>query len=164
MVKNLVTNADIRAIQKKFDLLGKLLPQEARLLFEASRSESQIQIACHNLIKDKFENNVLFIQIDNGGKMGIGQKMKKKAEGTQSGFCDVIITCWKKHQESRYNSHNTKTIYVEFKKIGGVIAENQQKWHEFLKEKGESVHYCNNLVYFERVIIKEIEQFLNGTN
>ena len=51
-------------------------------------------------------------------------------------------------------------IYIEFKKIGGKVAENQQKWHKFLKEKGELVYYCNNILFFEKVILKEIKEFL----
>ena len=162
MIKSLITQKEIRDINQKFDKIGKLTADEAALLQVANWSEFQIQSACYNLFKGAgFVDSVIFVQIDNGGSAVEGIRKKKAATGTQSGFCDVIITCWRKHLESRYNSHAKKSIYIEFKRIGCKIAENQHKWHNFLKQKGESVYFCNNILFFERVIMKEIEEFLN---
>lgn len=174
MIKPLITNKDIKAINEKFNHKGSITPDETTLLREASMSESQIQIACHNLIKVMFPDKALFVQIDNGGKMGIGQKMKKKAEGTQAGFPDCIILVWNdisslcsawdssfvSDEQANKSRYKKKTIFVEFKKIGGKATEKQLYWHNFLKDKGESAHFCNNTVYFERQICKEIDKFL----
>ncbi len=167
MIKNLVTPGDIRAIKQKEKSVGSISPQEMTLLREASMSESEIQIACHNLIKVLFPDEALFVQIDNGGKMGAKQKIKKKEEGTQPGFKDVIIFAWKEivniNLVSPWES-SPKQFFVEFKNIKdfykGSIKPEQQYWHDFLKAKGESVHFCNNTVYFEREIMKEIGEFL----
>lgn len=181
MIKDLITNKDIRAIQAKLDKSGSISPDEYTLLCEASKSESQIQIACHNIIKDRFPNKALFVQIDNGGAMGVRQKVKKKAEGTIAGMPDCMILIWQKESKAfslersapmsptdhghsnniEYNTFCKKQIFVEFKKIGSKPPTKKQLyWHNFLKEKGESVHFCNNTPYFTKVICKEIEEFL----
>lgn len=123
-----------------------------------------------NPTKDERENNPALYQAKL--KKVHSSKSFQKAEGEQSGWPDVEIKMWKNissyYDDSSFIddevvkelSHKRKSIYVEFKRIGGKIADNQQKWHEFLKEKGESAYFCNNLVYFEKVILKEIEEFL----
>ena len=130
----------------------------------AKWSEFQIQSVCYNVFKAAgFGDNAIFVQIDNGGSAIEGIRKKKGATGTQSGFPDVMIKVYKPVFEYKGRTgFQKKTIYIEFKRIGGEIAENQQKWHDFLKEKGESVYFCNNLVFFEKVILKEIKEFLNG--
>ena len=157
MIKDLVTTAHL----KKFN--DSCNTQEARLLQEALLSESQIQICCHNIIKAKFDNlkfhQVNFIQIDNGGKTTIAHKVIKKAEGTETGFFDVIIWIYKR--ESELYLFSKKQIFIEFKRIKSFkISSEQQYWHDHLKEWGESTHFCNNTVYFEEVICKQIDNFL----
>jgi len=171
MIKALITNKDIKAINNKLTEFAKVTADEANLLQVAKWSEFQIQSACRNIFKSGgFGNNAIFLQIDNGGSSIEGIRKKKGAMGTISGFCDVEIKIWKIRKGTAYNEFyrmesevnlvNRKSIYIEFKRIGGKIAENQQKWHEFLKEKGESVYYCNNILFFEKIIMKEIEEFL----
>ena len=173
MIKSLVTPADIRIIEQKLERVGSLTPQESTLLSEASMSESQIQIACHNMVKVLFPDEALFVQIDNGGAMGVTQKMKKKAEGTIAGMPDCMILLWKRIDNSRDDNsfiddkvvsrlkYKRRSIYVEFKKIGAKPpTEKQTYWHIFFKDKGEFTHFCNNTVYFTKVIMKEIEEFL----
>ncbi len=140
MIKQLITNKDFKEINKKFNLLGKLTPDEVTLLRESVLSESQIQIGCHNIIKAKYGylNNALvnFIQVDNGGAMGVIQKKKKKAEGTQKGFFDVVISLKREMSQGEYLADFnkvlpivTKDIFVEFKKIGSYkITTEQQFW------------------------------------
>ena len=174
MIKQLVTVADINNIKKITWEQRLLTAQEAALLQEYTAFsvkirnskgqlrcdyESKLQIAAHNLIKTEFQYrkdvDVIFLQIDNGGNKGTNHK-RKAQEGTQAGWADVEIKAWKKEDKSWVG----KSFYVETKKIGGVVARNQQHWHDFLIEKGESAYFYNNLLYFEKVIIKEIKEFL----
>jgi len=166
MTKDLVTTADL----KKFN--DSCNTEEARLLQEAFLSESQIQIACRNIIKTKYDNlkncKVNFIQIDNGGKTTIAHKKIKMAEGTAKGFFDVIIWIYKRMSDEEYCKDIfaykriiKKQIFIEFKRIKSFkISYEQQYWYDSLKEWGESTHFCNNTVYFEKVICKEIDDFL----
>lgn len=175
MIKDLVTNKDIKAINEKFNKEGAISPNETTLLREHQLSESQIQTACHNIIKNKYgylkNCDIDFIQIDNGGKSGINQKKIKKAEGTRKGFFDVVIILHRKLTSSeymyspRYANYayqvTSGKIYIEFKKIGIYkISNEQQYWHDKYMNWCESTHFCNNTPYFQQIICKEIDSFL----
>ena len=165
MIKDLIKPSEITAINKKLNTSGSITSKEATLLRESTLSESNIQIACHNIIKAKYPDSVIFVQIDNGGAMGVAQKKKKKAEGTQAGFCDVIILAWEEIIDIDLGypwEFRSKQFFVEFKKIGGQPSKKQHYWYNFLRNKGESVHFCNNTIYFEQTICKEIDEFLNN--
>lgn len=167
MIKDLITPKDIKLIEQKA-ARGSITADETNLLMSGKWSEFQIQSAAYNLFKAQgFGDQVIFVQIDNGGSAIEGIRKKKAATGTQSGFPDTIIYVWSKscwHRAANndviHGSSKKKTLWIEFKRIGGKIAENQQKWHDFLKSKGESAYFCNNLLFFERVILKEIREFL----
>jgi len=162
MIKDLVTLKDIKELKLKFGKLGKLTSNEANILSTAEWAESKIQAACYNIVKH-LGSSVVFLQIDNGGYRNKYTKMKKSREGTQSGFPDCELIIWKRIiniDNSPHFSFLRKTIYIEFKKIGGKVSKKQESWYRFLKEKGESIYFCNNITYFERVILKEIEKFL----
>lgn len=167
MIKSLVTPKDISSIQKKFDKMGRLTPDEATLLYEASLIESNIQTACHNLIKNEYQYKkdvrIDFVQVDNGSKSK-GQKIKKWGEGTKKGFFDTIIFIKIRSYFPEGHQFRSKQIFVEFKKIKkfckSSIKPEQQYWHDTYKEWGESAHFCNNTPYFEQAIMKEIEEFL----
>lgn len=163
MIKDLVTNKDLRELVNKAQD-SSLTPNEATLLRSSKWSEFQLQSGCYNLFKGYgFGDNAIFVQIDNGGSSIAGIRKKKAATGTQSGFPDIIITCFKKGIDAKDPypwGWLEKTIYVEFKKIGGKIAKNQQDWHDFLKDKDSSVYFCNNILFFEKIIMKEVEEFL----
>lgn len=178
MIKNLLTKSDINKIHNKILLPNSVLTKDELTLYnESSKKESQIQIACNNIIKDKYGHlkdcNINFVQVDNGSKSGIAQKKKKKAEGTMKGFPDVVIWIYAKMTTKEYmedcNLHKylpikKKQIFIEFKKIGSYrIRPEQQNYHDFLKKWDESVYFCNNTVFFEKVICKEIEDFLTYT-
>jgi len=162
-MKPLITNKDIKLINAKLSTQGSLTSIETALLQESQKSESEIQIACHNIIKDRYSFlnhcEVEFVQIDNGGKI---QMKTKKAEGTQKGFFDVVIWVREKYTNwVKLNEGKTKQIFIEFKKIGSyTISPEQQAYHDHHKEWGESVHFCNNTPYFEQNICKEIDSFL----
>lgn len=156
IIKSIVTGADIKKYWKKGLEGGSISGDEARMSIQAPWIESQIQIACHNIIRAKYGNlkdaHVIFQQNDNGGA---DQKKKKKAEGTQPGWPDVTIWIYKTLSPDR------KHIFVEFKRIGShKISPEQQEWHDFHKKWNESAYFCNNTVYFEKVICKEIDDFL----
>ncbi len=102
----------------------------------------------------------------------LGRK-KQAAMGTQAGWKDVNIWAWNKNCSNLNLYENKglegykpiknfrKVFFVEFKKIGAPKPNKEQMyWHNFLLERGESSHFCNNLVYFEQIICKEIEEFL----
>ena len=157
--KPLIYNSDIKALSKK----SSITPDEMLLIPLHNALETKIQIYCCNLFKDlsfdlerKFGKKVAeFIQIDNGGKMGIRQKSKKKAEGTKEGFCDTEIILG--------NGKQTKNIYVEFKRIaapsGVIIADKQQYYHDWLNSIGFEAHITNNPLYFREVILKSVRDF-----
>lgn len=166
MNKDLITKKDIKAIISKLDKTGKLTPDEASILQTGNWSEFQIQSTCYNLTRE-FGGSVVFLQIDNGGSAIEGIRKKKAATGTQAAWPDVEIKMWKRfatkvarHGMATEWFEARKSIYIEFKKVGNKPTEKQKDCHTFLKHKGESVHYCNNLVYYERVIINEIREFL----
>lgn len=152
-MKDLLTNSDIKEIEKK----ESLTPLDYRILSESTWSESQVQSACYNIIKAKYSSdNVTFQQNDNGGNLKKGGKIKKWREGTQAGFPDVTIWLWNSMNESAQ-------IFVEFKKVGSPSqikpSENQIKWHKFLIKKEELAHFCNNTTYFEMTICSQIDWF-----
>ncbi len=158
MIKDLITNKDLKTINDKFNKFGTLTPNESVLLSEGHLTESKIQIACHNIIKARYGYlkycNVKLVQVDNGGKIKMGIKI---AEGTQKGFEDVIIFLHRKTPKEIFK----KQIFVEFKRISSFkISPEQQQWHDFHKKWGDSTHFCNNTVYFGEVICKEIDNFL----
>lgn len=173
MIKDLVTPADIKAIYDNMLLSKKHTTNDELVLYnEATRTESQIQIGCHNIIKAKYghlkEASVCFVQIDNGGKTGINRKKIKKAEGTAKGFPDVVIWLYRKMSKGEYLQDIQavlpilkRRIFIEFKRIGTFkISPEQQAWHDFYRKWDESAYFCNNSIYFERVICKEIDEFL----
>lgn len=172
MLKDLITPKDIKAIEQKA-LNGCITADESSLLISANWSEHQIQVACKKAFESEFGKYGIFLKIDNGrnhdrptteeqeqnplwakAKLHRIHKAIKyqRAEGEQPGFKDVIMIV--------FGKRGAKNFYTEFKKIGGKIEETQQYWHDFLKSKEESAYFCNNLVYFERVILKEIREFL----
>ncbi len=186
MIKDLITNKDIRELKKKSNETGRLTGDELLLLREHEELskkfkkgekkarcyyESRLQSYCSNLIKAKYQfskDSVVFLQIDNGGEGSDGQRRRKAQEGTQSGFKDVIILVWRGSikyplrgtDEVIKTIYHSKQFFPEFKRIGGVVTDKQLYWHKYLKEKGESAYFCNNSLFFEKIIMKEIEGFL----
>ena len=154
MIKEWITKKDIRKIEKKLDVTKSLTKNEVFLLQTADWSEFRIQSYCHNLFNNSgFGDRAIFFQVDNGGSSIEGVRKKKAAAGTKSGFPDVMIIV--------FNEKNTLNIYIEFKKINGSIKEPQKEWNKFLRSKEQSAYICNNIVFFEEVVLKEIRNFLN---
>jgi hypothetical protein len=98
-----------------------------------------------------------FVQNDNGGNMGIGQKIKKKAEGSKSGFPDASL-----YISSPSNQSNI-TLFCEVKKIGSPssihLTKEQFDWFLKLNRMGFKSYITNNPVFFKDVILEEIRRF-----
>lgn len=140
---------DITAIKKKKNLTG----DELRLLQQESFKEQQLQMNCKRIFDGlacQFNDyKSFFQQNDNGGYEKMATKIIKKAEGTISGWPDV--TLWK------FGKGCEKSIFVEFKKPGVTkISKHQELIHKQLSDAGKCVYLCNNTVYFEKVICKEL--------
>tara|TARA_R110000782_G_scaffold262188_2_gene354145 strand:+ start:580 stop:1131 length:552 start_codon:yes stop_codon:yes gene_type:complete len=108
----------------------------------------------------KFTNNDIeleFVQNDNGGNMGIGQKVKKKAEGSQSGFPDASLFV------SNVTNQTNMTMFCEVKKIGSPseihLTKEQFDWFIKLNRMGFDAYITNNPIFFRRVILNKIRQF-----
>jgi len=146
MIKPLIYNSDIKEISKK----ASISFDEMALLSQAKLTESRIQQACKKIFEMEFGKG--FVHIDNGGKMGIAQRTKKKLDGVWSGFPDVILL-----------GKNGKIAFVEFKRIGAgkeiEPKEHQLEIHQFLRNSGFKVYVCNNTVYFKNVICKEFREY-----
>jgi len=132
MLKPLLTKSEI----KKSNNL-ELLNQDGWL-------EWKIQSTCKTifekwLMEKKLEG--LFVQIDNGGRMGIGQRNKKKLEGTVSGFPDVMLLV-----------EGGKQVFVEFKKVDGKIDAKQLIMEQKLYALGFKSYMINNTLYFRRIL------------
>lgn len=138
MIKDLIYNSEIKNLLKK----PSLSFQEANLIKQSTWSESQIQQACRNIFLQKIGKG--FIQIDNGGKMSVAMKMKKKREGTVAGMVDVMLIT------------QNKIVFVEFKRIGSPSQINpsleQKEMHQFLSSQGFTVYVINNTAAFERML------------
>lgn len=160
MIKDLITTSDINKIRARN--IHSFTRDEINLYNESMKLEWNIQIACCNIVEGLYRvrNDVkcIFQQNDNGGKNTKAGRMIKKAMGTRAGWPDVTIWVWKK----KGDSWESKPFFVEFKRIGSQPPTQKQKeWNNFLKEMGEKVYFCNNTVYFEKVICKDIEDFTN---
>jgi len=158
MIKNLVYNADIKRISTK----QSINKDELELIQQANLSESIIQQTCKRIFEEWLLDNKLkgmFIQIDNGGKASIAQKVKKKLEGTVEGMCDVLILV--SNAEGK-----TYEAFIEFKRIGSPSQvkprDSQIETHNKLLELGYIVHLTNNTVFFKNSILKEITLYFHS--
>lgn len=132
MLKPLLTKAEIKESNNL-----ELLNQDGWL-------EWKIQAACKLIFNQWLMDNKLegfFVQIDNGGKMGVQQRMKKKLEGTLSGFPDVMLLV-----------EGGKQVFIEFKKVGGKIDAKQLEFEQKLYALGFKSYLINNTLYFRRIL------------
>lgn len=167
--KALIINSDIKALRNKM----RLTPDELSIINHDGVLESDIQqracAATKRLMLYVPKNkNLKFIQIDNGdsaiGKLTSLQRMalirRKKAEGTCRHFPDAMIlaSC----------NGELRVWFVEFKRVGTKSQIEGDKEHfqaqlemiDELREMGASAYITNNLVFFEKVILKEVKDFL----
>lgn len=149
LIKPLINNSDIREIQKKIDSGKSLTVDEVALLRQKSWKELTLQQACKNLFRNKFNKNAKFIQTDNSRTTAL-QRMRAGLGGYEEGATDVYLV-----------GRNKKIVFVEFKRIGTPsqisITPKQEEMHKFLLDCGFDAYFCNNTVYFEKVICKEFE-------
>ena len=139
MIKPLVSPGEINKMIKK----GSISPQEHELIMHRDLSESRIQQTCRTIFQGWcLEHNIdgLFVQIDNGG--AVGNKIKKKLEGTISGFPDVMLLI----------GERSKQIFIEFKEIGGKVKKEQLEMQEALIRMGFPCHIMNNTIFFKKTL------------
>lgn len=148
-LKPIIYNKDIEAnSQYAFleNMLETKVQQYCKKLFEWSLAEHQMSYAG------------FFQQNDNGtdsskAKNAIMNKMRKKAEGTISGWPDVSLVL-----------QGGIVIYVEFKRIGTPsqidIKDKQITIHHQLKQLGFKTYITNNPIFFEQVIMKEVVEVI----
>lgn len=146
MIKPLITNKDIKEIQKKA-LKSSISVDEAALLHQQSWKELTIQQACKNIFRNRFSaKEAKFIQTDNS-RATASQRMRAGLGGYEEGATDVYLV-----------GKNKKIVFVEFKRIDTPshirITEKQQEMHNFLIACGFDAYFCNNTIYFEKVIMK----------
>lgn len=173
-IKNIIFyNEDIRPLLKERTLTN----DELLIIRHKDWTEHKVQSAA----KVMFENldremqarklgEVFFYQIDNGATNSM-KRIFKSQEGTVGGMPDGAILLY--NNKTKQN----KTIFIEFKRVGakvniegncktksGMITykryQRQLAVHERLRRMGFSVHLTNNLVYCEKVICKEIKEFI----
>lgn len=131
--------------------------------------ETKIQQYCHkefnalaSEVRYKYGEKLMeFVQVDNGGKMGVRQKMKKKAEGTKDGFPDVQLLLG----PPKGSDLEPQVIYIEFKRIGVpsqvIVKDNQLMYHSWLNSIGFKAYITNNPIFFRDVILGEVRKFYN---
>lgn len=160
----LIQNNHISQVEKKA-LTKNPTARELSILRHKGLSESRIQQKCHDLTRSyaaflKKPKRIKFVQIDNGGKMEVGLRMRKAREGTIKGYPDVLIQA--------FNGKDLKTWGVEFKKIGSMSQIIGKKEHferqlgmlEELSEMGIVTYMTNNIAFFEEVILVEVMDFI----
>lgn len=159
--KALIESKTIKLLQSKLNLTSI----ELGIIKHSGLKETYIQQRACAIIKDfaiRLPKNfrLKFVQIDNGGKLSIAGKIRKKREGTYNNFCDCMILA--------YNGKEHRIWFVEFKRIGNkseIIGdkehfEGQLKEIEDLNYMGFSAYMTNNMLFFEHVILEEIKEFL----
>ena len=71
---------------------------------------------------------VRVVAIPNAGKRGLTAIRQAKREGLATGFPDVIVL-WA----------GAGIAFIEFKRPGGVVSDNQGEWHQRLDDLGHRV-------------------------
>ena len=160
MIK-LITNKEIAALHDK----NKLDPDEYLLSQFYKALETKVQQACHALFnhlafeyEKKYGKKVMeFAQFDNGGHMGIGQKMKKRKEGTKKGLPDCGLFL------GSPCGQYSKLILVEFKRVGTpsqmIISPEQLYYHDWLNSIGFESYITNDPLFFKNDILGKVKEF-----
>lgn len=150
----------IKDLEKK----GSVSMAEACLLRYSRALETQIQQSFKSItnalareMAQEFGGRIKFVQIDNGGKLTAGGRLRKWQEGTVRGFSDIMLL-----MSTKCGQYN-KVIFVEAKRIGAKheikIGSDQLECQKWLSEMGWSAYITNNPAYFREVICKEIKDF-----
>lgn len=149
MIKPLIYNSDIKAIEKKAQK-GSISIDEAALLKQKSWKELTLQQACKNSFRSRFQDKAKFIQTDNSRTTAV-QRMRSGLGGYEEGATDVYLV-----------GKDKKIVFVEFKRIGSPSeiepTDKQKEMHEFLLNCNHKAYFCNNTVYFEKVICEEFRK------
>lgn len=168
--KALLQNKDLPNLKKS----TRLNIDELELVNHRGMKETFIQQTCVREVKSYAASlpkgrRLKFVQIDNGGKQGAGGRIRKWCEGTYACFPDAMIIATK--------NGKSKTFFVEFKRVDSKSAimgekdkitgrhdhfENQLKEIESLVESGFPAYITNNTIFFKKVILEQIKEFLRN--
>lgn len=176
--KPLIYNEDLVVLEKKM-ATQNLTSVEMQLLRHKGWNEHKVQSAAKRFFDSmnqelEMQNigQVFFFQIDNGANnLTAGAKIRKWQEGTVPKMTDVCILA------HSIKTQQNKTWFCEFKKVGTkneiegnpktksglkiyIHFQKQLIMQEKLRKMNFSVHLTNNIIYCERVIGKEIREFL----
>lgn len=105
-------------------------------------TEHQLQKQCVEWFSLTYRNDLMFA-IPNGGHRNIRTAVNLKKEGVTPGIPDLFI--------ARSNGLFLG-LFIEMKKIGGVVRPTQKKMHELLKSKGYRVEVCRTFEQFEYTV------------
>lgn len=86
--------------------------------------ESQLQIACVEILHNFALPNVIYLHVDNGGKQTEGQRIFKYRMGVLAGFPDFLLLM------------DGKPHFIEFKVGSRKLTEQQEKVRNRLKAQG----------------------------
>jgi hypothetical protein len=91
----------------------------------ALHSEHEEQVALVQWFRDNFkEPDYIIFAVPNGGKRGIKEAGRLKAEAVKAGVSDLIIL-----------THN-KVIFLEMKKLNGKLSDKQKDFNENVEYLG----------------------------
>lgn len=179
MLNPLIFNSDIIAIEKKAEKSCLTLDEANLLKFGRNCAETKIQSNCNLAFKNLAAQiiaqklgDMLFFQIDNGGKLTGGGRIRKWQEGTLANMTDSGMLLF------NAKTGANKAIFCEFKAIrteseilgnpetksGLPIYQHfkkQQELHERLKKMGFEVVLTNNPTWFEKVFLERVWEFFN---
>ena len=106
------------------------------------QSEHDLQVSCVNWFRAKYSTEIIF-SIPNGGQRNIIVATKLKAEGVLSGVPDLFVML------SKGGFHG---LYIEMKRKGGKLTENQKEFFKMATNKGYLCSKCESFEDFHNTI------------
>lgn len=174
-IKNISQLVDKQLLPRIGLVFNSDIKTNPKLAIYQDWTESQVQKffkKSFDKLKYEIENKckgtrIEFIQNDNGDSAGGNlteiQRMalygRKKAEGSRKGFPDITILVSRKEYDD-----NAFAIFCEVKKInapsGIRLKQEQLDWFIDLNKMGFASYICNNIFFFENVILGKIKKVL----
>lgn len=105
-------------------------------------------IAWAEAMRPKFPELAYLYACPNGGKRHVVTAMELKREGVKSGVPDLFFPVRKSFASG---------LYVEMKRKGGRVSEDQERWVLFLRSQGFRVVVC----WSADEAIREVETYLS---
>ncbi len=116
----------------------------------SKHSEDKIQADCYQWFHNSFPAlRGLLFAIPNGGSRDIREAMKLKATGVVKGIADICFAIGSRSEAGQwYNA-----LYIEMKKPGGKLSDDQIKIHDLFQKHGNAVAVCRDLPHFREIIL-----------